>query len=486
MWKVVNIKEEKMNFEKVMGVEVHVELNTKSKIFCSCSTAFGAEPNTHVCPTCLGMPGALPVLNKEVVSLGIKTGLALNCKINKTCRMDRKNYFYVDSPKSYQITQDVYPICRNGYIDIEINNKKKRIGIERIHMEDDAGKLIHKQDGTFIDFNRAGVPLLEIVSKPHMNSSEEVILFLKSLKDIVSSLGVSDCKMEEGSFRCDLNISLKKPEDKNLGVRAEIKNINSFKSVEKAIIYEYERQGNLLESNREVLRETRGWDDSKEKTFTMREKEEGKDYRYFPEGDLATIKISDQWIENIKSNMPELPEDKLKRYKKEYGLSKEEIEILISDSNNSSYFEKAARNCKYYKGLYNFFIGDVFAYLKENNLSIRELNMKEEYLAELINLIFDGKISNNIGKKVFNIILKENKNPLDIIEEKGLTQNNNKDEILELIREVLEQNNDNIQSYKNGKINLFPWFVGQVMKRSRGKANPKLVKELMEKELNRK
>lgn len=475
-----------MNFEKVMGVEVHVELNTKSKIFCSCSTAFGAEPNTHVCPTCLGMPGALPVLNKEVVSLGIKTGLALNCKINKTCRMDRKNYFYVDSPKSYQITQDVYPICRNGYIDIEINNKKKRIGIERIHMEDDAGKLIHKQDGTFIDFNRAGVPLLEIVSKPHMNSSEEVILFLKSLKDVVSSLGVSDCKMEEGSFRCDLNISLKKPEDKNLGVRAEIKNINSFKSVEKAIMYEYERQSNLLKSNREVLRETRGWDDSKEKTFTMREKEEGKDYRYFPEGDLVTIKISDQWIENIKSNMPELPEDKLKRYKKEYGLSKEEIEILISDSNKSSYFEKAARTCKYYKGLYNFFIGEVFAYLKENNLSIRELNMKEEYLAELINLIFDGKISNNIGKKVFNIILKENKNPLDIIQEKGLTQNNNKDEILELIREVLEQNNDNIQSYKNGKTNLFPWFVGQVMKRSRGKANPKLVKELMEKELNNK
>ncbi|MFX0549896.1 Asp-tRNA(Asn)/Glu-tRNA(Gln) amidotransferase subunit GatB [Hathewaya histolytica] len=473
-----------MAFEKVIGVEVHVELDTNTKIFCGCSTEFGGKPNSRVCPVCLGLPGALPSLNKEVVNLAIKTGLALNCDINYKCRMDRKNYFYVDSPKSYQITQHKFPICKEGYVEIEVEGIRKNIGIDRIHMEEDAGKLIHTEEHTLIDFNRAGVPLLEIVSKPDMKSSKEVMLFLKELKAILTCIKVSDCKMEEGSLRCDLNISIKEKGIKELGTRVEVKNLNSFKHIEKVVEYEFIRQLSLIDIGEKVLQETRRWNDNKKITESMRSKEDEKDYRYFPEGDLMNINILKEWVEKEKMLLLELPTEKIQRYINDYRLEKDEAEKIVSDIDISIYFEEATKVCREYKEIYNWITGDIFAYLREKNISIKEYGVSSSYLGEIINLITEGKISNNIGKRVLNLCLEENKSPNTIIIEKGLIQNNNRNDILDIVKNILENNKENINLYKSGKSNLFSWFVGQVMKESSGKANPVLVKEILERELN--
>lgn len=473
-----------MEFQTVIGLEVHVELNTKSKIFCGCSTEFGAEPNTEVCPVCLGLPGALPVLNKKVVDYAIKTGLALNCDIARYTMMDRKNYFYPDSPKNYQITQDRFPICREGNVEIELGNgEKKSIGIERIHMEDDAGKLIHNENETFIDFNRAGVPLLEIVSKPHMNSAEEAILYVEKLKSILTCIGVSDCKMEEGSLRVDLNISVKPVESKELGVRAEIKNLNSFKFLEKAVNYERERQIKAIENNEVLFMETRRWDEKNNITLSMRNKEEAQDYRYFPEGDILEIIILEKEIEDIKSTIPELEHEKKYRFIKEYNLSNYDASVLSKDYKLAHFFEKTVKSCEDSKAAVNWIMGDISYYLNENKLELNETKLKAENLGELIKLIKDKVISSTIGKKILVNIIEEGKSPKDIVKEKGLIQNNDEKAILEMIRDILNKNQDKVKEYLEGKSNLYTWFVGQIMKESRGKANPSIVNKLLKSEI---
>lgn len=475
-----------MNYDIVIGLEVHVELSTKTKIFCGCTTEFGGKPNTHVCPVCMGLPGALPTLNKKVVEYGIKSGLALGCSINQVCRMDRKNYFYPDAPRNYQITQDEFPICKNGYIDIEFEDETtKRIGIERIHMEDDAGKLIHTKAGSLIDFNRAGVPLIEIISRPDLNSAEEAVLYLEKLKSILFCIGVSDCKMEQGSLRCDLNISVKPEGSSELGVRSEIKNLNSFKSLERAIAYERERQIKAIENGEKLFVETRRWDEENSRTLSMRSKEAADDYRYFPEGDLVTLNISDEWIEDIRRTIPELPYKKCARFIKQYDLLKYDAGILTSSYGFADFFEETVKICKDAKSVSNWMMGDISAYLNEENLQINDLKITEAHLAELIKLINDGKISNFIGKKVLSEMFENGNMPEKIVKEKGLVQNNDESAILDMIKSVIESNPDNVDAYKNGRTKLFGWFVGQIMKQSKGKANPKILSKLMKEELEK-
>jgi len=475
-----------MNYDTVIGLEVHVELSTKTKIFCGCTTEFGGQPNTHVCPVCMGLPGALPTLNKKVVEYGIKSGIALGCSINKVCRMDRKNYFYPDAPRNYQITQDEFPICRDGYIDIEFEDgTKKRIGIERIHMEDDAGKLLHTKAGSLIDFNRAGVPLLEIVSRPDMNSAEEAILYLEKLKSILTCIGVSDCKMEQGSLRCDLNVSVKPAGSEKLGVRSEIKNLNSFKSLEKAIEYEVKRQIEAIENGEKLFVETRRWDEENLRTLSMRSKEAANDYRYFPEGDLVTLNISDEWIEEIRKTIPELPYEKYARFIKQYNLLKYDANIITSSYDVADFFEETVDICSDSKAVANWIMGDISAFMNEKNIGINDTKITPQHLGDLIKLINDGKISNAIGKKVLNEMLQNGKMPETIVEEKGLIQNSDESAILDMVKNVLKSNPDNVAEYKNGRTNLFGWFVGQVMKMSKGKANPKIVSKLMKEEIEK-
>ncbi|KYH34689.1 aspartyl/glutamyl-tRNA(Asn/Gln) amidotransferase subunit B [Clostridium tepidiprofundi DSM 19306] len=475
-----------MNYDTVIGLEVHVELSTKTKIFCGCTTEFGGQPNTHVCPVCMGLPGALPTLNKRVVEYGIKSGLALGCSINKVCRMDRKNYFYPDAPRNYQITQDEFPICRDGYIDIEFEDgTKKRIGIERIHMEDDAGKLLHTKAGSLIDFNRAGVPLLEIVSRPDMSSAEEAILYLEKLKGILTCIGVSDCKMEQGSLRCDLNVSVKPAGSEKLGVRSEIKNLNSFKSLEKAIEYEVKRQIEAIENGEKLFVETRRWDEENLRTLSMRSKEAANDYRYFPEGDLVTLNISDEWIEEIRKTIPELPHEKYVRFIKQYNLPKYDANIITSSYDVADFFEETVDICSDSKAVANWIMGDISAFMNEKNIGINDTKITPQHLGNLIKLINDGKISNAIGKKVLSEMLENGKMPETIVEEKGLIQNSDESAILDMVKNVLESNPDNVAEYKNGRTNLFGWFVGQVMKMSKGKANPKIVSKLMKEEIEK-
>lgn len=474
-----------MNYEVVIGFEVHVELSTKTKIYCGCSAKYGGEPNSHVCPICLGLPGALPVLNKRVVELAAKTGLALNCKINNYSRFDRKNYFYPDCPKNYQITQDELPICKDGYVEIELNNgEKKRIGIERIHMEEDAGKLIHKENETLIDYNRAGVPLIEIVSKPEIYSSDEAISYLENLKEILICIGVSDCKMEQGSLRCDLNISVREKGKKELGVRAEIKNLNSFKSVEKAIKYEKERQIQLIENDNNMEVETRRWDEDKNMTILMRTKEQADEYRYFPEGDMVTLHISDDEIKGISRTIPELPSEKRKRFEKAYELPRYDSYILTSDYEMADFFEKTLEVCSDYKSISNWLMRDVSAYMNENNLKIGEIKLTPKYLGELVNLIACDKISNSIGKTVLIEVLEKGISPIKIVEDKGLIQNNNEDELRDAIKSIMKENHEKVNEILNGKEKLFGWFVGQVMKETKGRANPKLVNKILKEEIH--
>lgn len=474
-------------YETVIGLEVHAELSTKTKIFCSCKTEFGAEPNTHICPICTALPGALPKLNEKVVEYAVKAGLATNCSIEQNSKNDRKNYFYPDLPKSYQISQYDKPLCNNGYIEIEDDNgNPKKIRILRIHIEEDAGKLNHSDFSgeSLVDLNRAGVPLIEIVSEPDIRSSGEADRYLKKLKSILQYIEVSDCKMEEGSFRADVNISVHKPNEP-FGERHELKNMNSFKSIQRAIDYEKDIQISDLENGVKVVQETMRWDDVEGRTFSMREKENAQDYRYFPEPDLIAIKLSDEYIENIKKNLPEMPESRKKRYMSDLALSEKDANALISSKAYSDIFEEAGSICKNYKAVCNWLTSDIARILNERELEPENIPFTAKDLAELVELIDNGTISSTIGKDVLEELFDNPRSPKKIIDEKGLAQISNKDEIAEVVLKVLKENEQSVADYKAGKDRALGFLVGQAMKVTKGKANPKMLNELFIEELKK-
>ena len=474
-----------MKYTTVIGLEVHSELKTKSKAFCSCSTEFGGEPNTHVCPVCLGMPGALPVLNKQVVEFAIRAGLAVDCEIKKFNKFDRKNYFYPDLSKNYQISQFDKPICEGGHIDIEVDGQTKRIGITRIHMEEDAGKLIHSgatiktSESSAVDYNRAGVPLIEIVSEPDMRSSAEARAYLEKLKAILEYTEVSDCKMQEGSLRCDANISVMPEGATEFGTRAEIKNLNSFRALERAIEYEIQRQIQLVEDGGTVVQETRTWDDGKGVTLSMRSKEEAHDYRYFPEPDLVPVEIDDAWIARVKSELPELPAARKARLMQEKGLVDYDAENIVSTKAMAEYFDEAAKHTEDSKGIANWLLGDVSAYLNSENIAIEQFPITPANLGEMVNLINKGVLSSKLAKKVFIEMLKTGKTPQALVKELGLEQISDEGAIVKIVEETLAENPQSIIDYKAGKDRALGFLVGQIMKKSRGKANPEMVNNLL-------
>lgn len=477
------------NYITVIGLEVHAELKTKTKAFCSCSTEFGAEPNTHVCPVCLGMPGALPVLNKRVVEFAIRAGLALNCDIQKFNKMDRKNYFYPDLAKNYQISQWDEPICLGGHIDIRVNGEKKRIGITRIHMEEDAGKLVHSgltistSDSSAVDYNRAGVPLIEIVSEPDMRSAAEARAYMEQLKAILEYTDVCDCKMQEGSLRCDANISVMPEGATEFGTRAEIKNLNSFRALERAIEYEVERQIELIEDGGHVVQETRTWDDANGVTLSMRSKEEAHDYRYFPEPDLVPVNLDQAWIDEIKETLPELPNARKERLLAEE-VPEDNADIIVASKKVADYFDKGTKATKNLKALSNWLIGDVAGYLNAEGMEIDdpEFKITPDHLGELVNLIDKGVLSSKLAKQVFAEMLKENEAPDALVKKLGLEQVSDAGELGKLVDEVIAANPQSIADFKAGKKKALGFLVGQIMKATKGKANPGMVnKMLMEK-----
>lgn len=474
-----------MKYTTVIGLEVHSELKTKSKAFCSCSTEFGGEPNTHVCPVCLGMPGALPVLNKQVVEFAIRAGLALDCEIKKFNKFDRKNYFYPDLSKNYQISQFDKPICEHGHIDIEVEGQAKRVGITRIHMEEDAGKLVHSgatiktSDSSAVDYNRAGVPLIEIVSEPDMRSAAEARAYLEKLKAILEYTEVSDCKMQEGSLRCDANISIMPEGATEFGTRAEIKNLNSFRALERAIEYEIQRQIQLVEDGGTVVQETRTWDDGKGITLSMRSKEEAHDYRYFPEPDLVPVEIDDAWISRVKNELPELPAARKARLMREKGLVDYDAENIVATKAMAEYFDEAAKHTDDAKGIANWMLGDVSAYLNSESVTIEEFPIAPANLGEMVNLINKGVLSSKLAKKVFAEMLKTNKEPQVLVKELGLEQISDEGAIVKIVEETLAENPQSIADYKAGKDRALGFLVGQIMKKSRGKANPEMVNALL-------
>ncbi len=469
-----------MQYEAVIGLEVHAQLLTESKIFCSCSTQFGAEPNTQVCPVCLGMPGVLPVLNRKAVEYTIKTGLAMNCKISPYSRFARKNYFYPDLPKGYQISQYELPLCEDGYLEITTDGERRKIRIKRIHLEEDAGKNIHDLSGySFVDFNRTGVPLMEIVSEPDIKTPKEAALYMKKLRAILRYLGVCDGNLEQGSLRCDANVSVRPVGSQEYGVKTEIKNINSFRFVEKALEYEIKRQIKLINSGEKIIQETRLWDSVTGTTQSMRSKEEAHDYRYFPEPDLAPVVVSSDWIEKIKENMPELPDAKIERFIKEYGLPVYDAENLTEEKSLSEWFEEAVRLGGKPKEIANWIMVELLRVLNEENKDITECNFKPSQLVELVNLVDKGIINRNIAKEVFEEIYKTGKSAELIVKEKGLTQISDDSLIIEAIKEVVEKNPKEVDRFRKGEEKLIGFFVGQVMKLTKGKANPKLVNELV-------
>ncbi|HEX3011648.1 MAG TPA: Asp-tRNA(Asn)/Glu-tRNA(Gln) amidotransferase subunit GatB [Syntrophomonadaceae bacterium] len=478
------------DYETVIGLEVHAELKTATKIFCSCSTEFGAEPNTQVCPVCSGFPGMLPVLNKKVVELAIRTGLALNSKIADYCCFDRKNYFYPDLPKAYQISQYALPICLKGYLDIDVDENKKRIGITRAHMEEDAGKLVHQGDITttpfsLVDLNRSGVPLLEIVSEPDMRSSQEARAYMEKLRSILLFAGVSDCKMQEGSLRCDANISVRPVNQKEFGTRTEIKNLNSFRALEKAIEYEARRQMDLLEDGEEVIQETRTWDEEKQVTKSMRSKEEAHDYRYFPEPDLTPIKIGADWIEKVKEEMPELPDQAQERLTHDFGLSSYDTAFLTLTPGNLAFFDECISQYKEAKAVANWMMGEFYRLLNQESIEIEESNIKPAHLAALLKLIDDGTINGKIAKTVFEEMFNSGKLPDVIVKEKGLIQVSDEAALIPVIDNIISANPKVVEDYKNGKEKAAGFFVGQVMKATRGQANPAIVNKLLKDRLGR-
>ena len=475
------------DYELIVGLEVHAELSTKTKIFCSCGAEFGAEPNTHICPVCMALPGALPVLNEKVVEYAVKAGLATNCEIEKNSKNDRKNYFYPDLPKSYQISQFDKPLCNHGYIEIEDDNgNPKKIRILRIHIEEDAGKLNHNEfgAGTLVDLNRAGVPLIEIVSEPDFRSTGEVDRYLKKLKSILQYIDVSDCKMQEGSFRADVNVSVHK-KGEPFGTRTEMKNINSFKSITRLIDYEKERQIYELEHGNTIEQETRRWDDLEGRTFSMRNKEDSQDYRYFPEPDLVAIKLSDEYIENIRKELPEMPESRKERYMNKYGLSEKDSNSITASKYLSDFFEKAGEIANDYKSVCNWLNSDIARILNEKEMEPEEIPFTAEELAEMVTLINKGTISTSIGKKVLDELFENPKSPSKIIEEKGWVQISDKSAIKEVVLKVLAENAQSVADYKAGKDRALGFLVGQAMKQTKGKANPKMLNEMFLSELNK-
>ena len=471
-----------MRYFPTIGLEVHAELNTKSKIFCSCENSFGKEANTTVCPTCLGLPGTLPVLNSRVVELAIKAGLSLNCKINKNSHLDRKNYFYPDLPKAYQISQDEVPLCFGGYIEIE----NKKIRIKRIHIEEDAGKLIHNTNNTTtVDFNRCGVPLIEIVTEPDITSADEAVEFLKSLKLILEYTGVSDCKMQEGSLRCDVNISLSKEKDKIFGTRCEIKNLNSFTAINGAIEYEIKRQSELLDADNVIFQETLRWDSSIKKTIPMRTKETSHDYRYFPEPDLLPLEVSDKLIESVKKSIPKLADVRKNQYLKDYNLTEYDAEILTSSKELSDFFEKVVMLGANPKQSANWLMGDVLKLLNEKELSFDKIPFSPESFKSLIDIIGDGTISLTAAKQVLVKMFETDEEPKAIVLDLGLSQLSDENEIKSIIDKVILQNPQSVSDFHSGKDRAFGFLVGQAMKESHGKANPKIINELLKKSLEK-
>ena len=468
-------------YETVIGLEVHVELATKTKIFCACSTAFGGAPNTHTCPVCTGMPGSLPVLNKQVVEYALAVGLATNCQIHQYCKFDRKNYFYPDNPQNYQISQLYLPICHDGGVEIETAGGKKIIGIHEIHMEEDAGKLVHDEweDCSLVDYNRSGVPLIEIVSEPDMRSAEEVIAYLEKLRQIIQYLGASDCKLQEGSMRADVNLSVREVGAEKFGTRTEMKNLNSFKAIAHAIEGERERQIELIEAGRKVIQETRRWDDNKESSFTMRSKEDAQDYRYFPDPDLTPVVISDEWIAEVKARQPELRSEKLERYKKEFDIPDYDAQIITNSKHMADLFEAATAICEKPKKVSNWLMGETLRLLKENNMDPEDLSFAPENLAKLVDLADAGTVNSSVAKEVFEQIFKENVDPEVYIEEHGLKTVNDEGALKATIEQIVSENPQSVADYKGGKKKAIGFLVGQTMKAMKGKADPGMVNQIL-------
>ena len=474
-------------YETVIGLEVHVELATKTKIFCGCSTAFGGAPNTHTCPVCTGMPGSLPVLNKGVVEKAVAVGLATNCTITQNCKFDRKNYFYPDNPQNYQISQLYYPICRNGKVEIEVEGKKKFVRIHEIHMEEDAGKLVHDPytDSSLVDFNRSGVPLIEIVSEPDMRSAEEVIAYLEKLRLIIQYLGASDCKLNEGSMRADVNLSVREVGAEEFGTRTETKNLNSFKAIAHAIENERERQIDLIEAGEKVVQETRRWDDTKEYSYPMRSKEDAKDYRYFPDPDLPPIHISDAWIEKIKAEQPELREAKQARYQEEYGLPAYDAGILTESRHLAGLFEETAAIYGNAKKTANWFMGEVLRLTKDKAMDPEQVSFSPKHLADLLVMVEKSEVSPQNAKKVFEKVFEEDIDPVAYIEEHGLKIVEDTGLLEETINRILDANPGPLSELLGGKDKVMGFFVGQIMKEMKGKANPASVRETLMKEVEK-
>ena len=474
-------------YETVIGLEVHVELATKTKIFCSCSTEFGGAPNAHTCPVCTGMPGSLPVLNKKVVEHAIAVGLATNCTITQNCKFDRKNYFYPDNPQNYQISQLYQPICRNGHVDIKLEDgTEKSIGIHEIHMEEDAGKLVHDEWGesSLVDFNRSGVPLIEIVSEPDMRSAEEVIEYLEKLRLIVQYLGASDCKLQEGSMRADVNLSIREVGAKEFGTRTEMKNLNSFKAIARAIAGETERQIDLIESGEKVIQETRRWDDTKEYPYAMRSKEDAQDYRYFPEPDLVPIIISDEWLEEIRSRQPEFRDEKLKRYKEEYSIPEYDAEILTGNKHLADLFEATTAICNNPKKVSNWLMVETMRLMKENEMEPEQLKFSPENLAKLINMTEAREINSSVAKEVFEKIFADDIDPEKYVEENGLKTVSDDGALRSTIEKIVADNPQSVEDYKSGKKKAIGFLVGQTMKAMQGKADPGMVNQILQEILN--
>lgn len=469
-----------MAYKTIIGLEIHVELATNTKMFCACPNTFGGEANTHCCPVCLGLPGSLPVINKTAIEYAIKAGIAFNCKINTKTKMDRKNYYYADLVKGYQISQDDIPLCEGGYIEIELEDGVKKINLQRIHIEEDTGKLTHTMDGdTLIDYNRSGVPLIEIVTRPDMNTPEEARLFLEKLRSTLKYIEVSDCKMEEGSLRCDININVVDTETGAKTNITEIKNLNSFKGAVKAMEFEEKRHIQLLKEGKNTVRETRRWDEVKNETVTMREKGEAEDYRYAVDGDLAPIEIPDTWIEEIRNKLPELPHHKKERFMRQYNLSEYDAGVLTASKDLASFYEETLKYIDDTKLVSNWIMGDVLRRLKDEEVEIEDTKLSPKALGQLLSLIKSGKINNNTGKKVLREVFETGKDPEVIVKEKGLIQITDESQILEVVEKVLSENQQSVIDYKNGKDRALGFLVGQVMKATKGKANPQLVNKMI-------
>ena len=468
------------DYEVVIGLEVHAELSTKTKIFCSCKTEFGGEPNTHCCPVCMAMPGSLPVLNEKVVEYAVKAGLATNCEISRDSKNDRKNYFYPDLPKSYQISQFDKPLCEKGFVEIETEEGKKKIGLTRIHIEEDAGKLNHDDygRGSLVDLNRAGVPLIEIVSEPDIRSAIETDKYLRKLKSILEYIEVSDCKMQEGSLRADVNVSIRRKGAKEYGTRTEMKNMNSFKAISRAIEYEIDRQIEVIENGGKIEQETLRWDEVSGRTFSMRDKEDAQDYRYFPDPDLVAIKLSDEYIENIRNNLPELPESRKERYLSEYKLTEKEANTITASKYLSDFFEKAVKICNNPKAVCNWLLSDIAKVLNEKELEPEDIPFMPKHLAEMIQLIEKGTISSKIAKDVLEKMFENPEAPNVIIEKNGWVQISDEGAIREVVRKIVDANPQSVTDFKNGKEKALGFLVGQAMKETKGKANPQMLNQM--------